>query len=96
MLILTFWEDPKIKNDPDDFDSILEIRLKSVKQIPELMAHMPAKCTMVSTEYSGNHLRRGKISTPDNPRRFKEIWRKGQPIPEAKSNKCPLCGQSTL
>jgi len=94
MLILTFWEDPKGGNvTGDDFDSILEVRLKSVKQIPELLAHMPRKCTMVSTEYSGNHTRNGKITTPNNPKRFKEIWRKGQSLPKAKDNKCPLCGR---
>lgn len=96
MLILTFWEDPRGGNlTGDDFDGIMEVRLKTVKQIPELLAHMPANCTMVSTEYSGNHYRRaGEISSPTNPRRFKEIWRKGQPLPIAKSAKCPMCGHS--
>ncbi len=95
MMILTFWEDPRGGNlTGDDFDGILEVRLKSVKQIPSLLAAMPAKTTMVSTEYSGNHYRRkGVISTPTNPRRFKEIWRKGQPLPQTKSTICPLCGK---
>jgi len=94
MIILTFWEDPRIKRTEDDFDSILEVRLKTVKQIPELLAHMPKNCTMVSTEYSGDHKVRGKITRPDNTRHFKEIWRKGQIIPKAKVSACPLCKQS--
>ncbi len=94
MMILTFWEDPRGGNlTGDDFDGILEVRLKSVKQIPELLAAMPKHCTMVSTEYSGNHTMRGKITCPTNPRRFKEIWRKGQQIPQAKSTVCPLCNK---
>jgi hypothetical protein len=94
MLILTFWEDPPNGNKTgDDFDGILEVRLKSVKEIPSLLAAMPKRCTMVSTEYSGTHLnRKGKVSSPQNPRRFKEIWRKGQPLPSVKDSKCPLCG----
>ncbi len=95
MLILTFWEDPRGGNlTGDDFDGLLEVRLKSVTQIPELLAHMPRRCTMVSTEYSGNHYNRGKLSCPTNPKRFKEIWRKGQPLPVAKDSKCPLCGST--
>jgi hypothetical protein len=91
-LILTYWEDPRIKNTPDDYEGILEVRLKSIKQIPELLAHMPSHCTMVSTEYSADHKNRGKISNPSNPRYFKEIWKKGQPLREKSSPKCPLCG----
>lgn len=90
-LILTYWEDPPIKNDPDDFDGILEIRLKSVKDIPNFIAARPTKCTMISTEHSGDHKKRGKLSNPQNPRYFKEIWRKGQPEPVVKIKKCPLC-----
>lgn len=93
MQILTFWEDPTNKKTPDDFEGILEVRLKTVKQIPELIAHMPKYCTMISLEYSGNHYNaKGQLSCPSNPRRFKELWRKGQPIPQAKSKSCPLCG----
>ncbi len=72
MMILTFWERPKYDNDPDSWDGILEVRLKSVKQIPELLAAMPANCEMVSTEYSGNHTMRGIVEfldehTHENP-----------------------------
>lgn len=99
-LILTFWERPRNwTNAPgteDDFDGILEIRLKSVKQIPELLAAMPKHCAMVSTEHSGDHRQRGKITNPQNPRYFKEIWRKGQPIPQIGIKKCPLCGCTTV
>ena len=92
-LMLTFWEYPKYGQDtPDDFDGILTVRLKTVKQIPDLIANMPANCKMISTEHSGDHRQRGKITCPTNPRRFKELWRFGQPIPEKKENKCPLCG----
>jgi hypothetical protein len=92
MIQLTFWEDPKIKRTEDDFDSILTVHLKSVKQIPELVAHMPKRCTMISTERSAAVKRKGRIINPGNPKYFKEIWRKGQPIPAATSKKCPLCG----
>lgn len=95
-VILTYWTYPKNgQNTPDDYDSILEVRIKSVKQILEFLAAMPKNCTMVSTEYSANHYRSaGKLSTPTNPRRFKEIWRKGQPFPVFTSmQKCPLCGK---
>lgn len=78
-MILTYWEDPLYKNTEDDFDEILEVRLKSVKEIPALIATKPAHCTMISTERTG-------------PKKyFKEIWRKGQPIPSFKPKVCPLC-----
>ena len=92
-LILTFWADPPHGNETgDDFDGILEVRLKTTKDIPNLLAHMPPNCTMVSREYSGDHMSRGKITDPNNTRHFKEIWRKGQPIPQVKDKACPLCG----
>lgn len=93
MLILTYWKDAPNRRTEDDFDGLLEVRLKTVKQIPELLAHMPGNCTMVSLEYSGPHKKNGKLTDPTNPRRFKYIWQKGQPIPMAKSLKCPLCGK---
>lgn len=93
MMILTFWSDPPNKNDPDDYESILEVRLKTVAEIPQLVAHRPTNCTMISTEYSGVHRnKKGQISSPTNDRRFKEIWRTGQASP-SKSKHCPLCGQ---
>lgn len=93
-LVLTYWEYPKNGqgNDSEAFEGILEVRLKSTRQIPELIAHMPPNCRMISTEYSGNHTRNGRITCKDNPRRFKELWRYPQPIPQPKVSKCPLCG----
>lgn len=92
-LILTYWEDSKSPDrTEDDFDGLLEIRLKSVKQLPALIASMPVATPMISIEYSGDHKRNGKISTPSNPRRFKELWRKGQSIPMFRPAQCPLCG----
>ena len=92
MIQLTFWGDPRIKSTEDDFDGILTVHLKTVKQIPELIAHMPKRCTMISTERSAAHKKNGKVVNPNNPTYFKEIWRKGQPIPAATTKKCPLCG----
>lgn len=92
-LILTFWEKcPHSPYDPDAFDCLLEVRLKSVKQIPELVARMPRGCAWITTEYSGDHRKAGKISCLTNPRRFKEIWALGQPLPQAQTKRCPLCG----
>lgn len=88
-IVLTYWEIPKYgQNTPDDFDGILEIRLKSVKQIPNLIAHMPPHCAMISTEHSAERTLKSGRKTNF----FKEIWRKGQPLPTVKSEKCPLCG----
>ena len=95
-LILTYWEDPPNKVIEDDFDGILEVTLKSVKQIPDLIAAKPSHCTMISLEYSGDHRKNGKISNPQNPHRFREIWRKSQPLPDYKPKKCPLCGHTKI
>lgn len=91
-LMLTFWGDPRKKNTEDDFDEIFTVRLKSVKQIPDLIASRPSHCTMISTEYSGDHKNRGKLTNPQNTRLFKEYWRKGQIYNTPKPPKCPLCG----
>lgn len=91
-LMLTFWEDPRIKRTEDDFDEILTVRLKSVKQIPDLIAAKPRRCTMISTEYSGDHKNRGKLTNPNNSRLFKELWRTGQTFKPATLECCPLCG----
>ncbi len=94
-LRITFWEDggnPGTRTE-DDFDELCSFNLKSVKQIPDLVAHMPRRCTMISTEYTGDHRRSGRLTNPTNPRWFKEVWRKGQPLPVAKSKTCPLCGR---
>lgn len=88
-IVLTFWEDPPNKRDPDDYDGIASVQLKSVKQIPELLAHMPEHCTMVSTEHSAARLLKNGRKTNF----FKMIWQKGQPIPKPMSRKCPLCGK---
>lgn len=92
MIQLTFWEDPKIKRTEDDFDGILTVHLKTVKQIPELIAHMPSHCTMISTERSADYKKNGRVINPNNPRYFKEIWRKGQQIPTVQIKKCTFCG----
>ncbi len=92
MIRLTYWEDPKIKNDPEDYDGIMSIAIKSVKQIQDLVAAMPARCAAVSTEYTGDHVVRGKVTKPENPRHFKFVWLKGDPLPKAKNAGCPLCG----
>jgi hypothetical protein len=91
--MLTYWEDPSYKNDPEDFDEILTIRLKSVKQIPDLIAARPSNCTMISTEYSGDHRKNGKITKPENSKRFKEYWRKGDIVALPRPKICPLCGK---
>jgi hypothetical protein len=93
-MMLTFWEDAPIKHTEDDFDEILTIRLKSVKQIPELIAKRPRHCTMISTEHTGNHVRqKGTKPNPLNPRSFIERWRKGQKVPVSLDKRCPLCGK---
>jgi hypothetical protein len=91
-LKLTYWEDAKLKRTPDDYDGIKEVYLRSVKQIPELVVMRPPNCTMISTEYSGNHTRNGKLSKHDNPRLFKIRWQKGQPVPTLNVRTCPVCG----
>lgn len=96
MLEFTYWETPKYGNPgPDDFDGILTIRLKSVKQIPELIAARPKNCTMISLERSAPVLKRDKSgpTNPGNPKHFKELWRKGQPIVPIQVKRCPLCGK---
>jgi len=88
MINLTYWEDPRIKLTEDDFDEILTVHLKTVKQIPDLIAHKPKNCTMISTEHSYERtLKNGKKTNF-----FKELWRVGQPVP-LKIGKCPLCGK---
>ncbi len=99
MIRLTFWEDPTYltkKNDPEDYDEIMGVAIKTVKQIPELLAHMPKNTAAVSTEYSGDHKVRGKISKPENPRHFKFIWKRGDPLPVAKNKCCPFCGRDEV
>ena len=96
MIEFTYWENGGGENrTEDDFDGILTIRLKTVKQIPELITHMPKNCTMISTERSAVVLKRDKSgpTNPDNPKHFKELWRKGQPIPQQIKKCCPLCGK---
>jgi hypothetical protein len=70
MIILTYWEDPPNKNDKDDYDGIKVIRLKSIKQIPELLKNKPNNCTMISTEHSAERtLKNGRKTNF-----FKVIW----------------------
>lgn len=95
MLQLTFWEDPKYgRNTEDDFDGIVTLYPKSVKLIPALIAGKPKNCTMISLERSSPVLKRDGSgpTNPLNPRHFKELWRKGQPLPQVKTERCPLCG----
>jgi hypothetical protein len=90
MIQLTYWEIPKYGRDTeDDFDGILTVHLKSVKQIPELIAARPKHCAMISTERSAEvKLKNGKTT-----KYFKEVWRKGDPIPAFQNKRCPLCNQ---
>jgi hypothetical protein len=85
MINLTYWQNPRIKRDPEDFDEIETIHLKSVKQIPDLLTNRPPHCTMISTEHSAE--RTLKNGTKTNF--FKEIWRG-----DAKKHFCPTCGHS--
>lgn len=89
-MILTYWEDPRSgKNDPEDYEGLFDLRLKSVKEIPQAIRQRPSKCTMISTQHTG-------FRTLKNGRKtnfFKQVWVKGQPIPLGKSCKCLLCGR---
>lgn len=88
MIILTYWYDPINKTDTEDFESITWVNLKSVKQIPELVANRPKNCTMISTERSAERL----LKTGRRTNYFKQIWRTGDGPIRAISSKCPLCG----
>lgn len=72
--IITWWADPQVKHNPDDYNEIEHIQIKSVVERDMLIANRPKNCTAISQEYSAPHRVRGKISCPDNPRRFKFIW----------------------
>lgn len=94
-ILLTYWEDPRIKHTEDDFDEICTIRIKTIQEIPSLITAKHPKCTMISTEHSSDRRKRnGEIINSLNPRCFIERWRKGQSIPESMNKHCPLCGCS--
>ena len=86
MIILTFWEDPIKKNTPDDYDELFHVRLKTVHQIPNLVAAKPPACTMISSEHSAFR----KLRNGSRTNFFKIVWEKGQPIPP-RGKVCPLC-----
>lgn len=57
---------------PADYDQIEIVRLKSVDEIPTLIANRPKTCTMISTEHSAfRTLKSGKRTNF-----FKIIWEK--------------------
>lgn len=85
-LVLTYWEEPRIKNSPDDFDGIKTIVLKTVKQIPPLIEARPKHCTMISVERSAARTLKSGEKVWD----FKEVWRGNASGPKVKS--CPHCG----
>ena len=95
-LQLTFWEDARVKDDPEDYDGIVTVHLKSVKQIPGLLARMPARTAAVSLERSAPVMKRDKSgpTNPLNPKHFKFIWKRGQEVPVmiGQPKKCPFCG----
>jgi hypothetical protein len=90
--ILTYWERPKNWNgqDEDAFEGIKEIRLKTVKQIPELLARKPKHCSMISVEHSSDRTLKSGRKTNF----FRELWRAGQPLPRPTSSICPCCNQA--
>lgn len=84
MIVLTYWQDPPNKKDPDDFDGIKEVRIKTVKEIPNLIKNRPLHCTMISTEHSAERkLRNGRMTNF-----FKVIWNGNVP-----DDICPTCGR---
>lgn len=70
MMELTYWKDAPNRSDPEDFDGIRSVRLRTVKQIPQLIADRPANCTMISTEHPPRKLKSGEKTIF-----FKEVWR---------------------
>ena len=74
-IVLTYWEDPWNKNDPEDFDGIKTVVVKTVKDIPSLIERRPAHCTMVSTERTGKK------------KYFKQVWRGDGTLRKV----CPRC-----
>jgi hypothetical protein len=74
MINLTWWKDPLIKREPEDYDEIETVHLKSIAEIPILILNKPRNCTMISTEHSS-------FRTLKNGRRtnfFKIIWERNQ------------------
>lgn len=74
-IILTWWEDPRVKNDPEDYDGIAQVHMKSVSEIPQLVHNRPKRCTAISTERSAFRTRKDGTKTND----FKFIWEKNPP-----------------
>lgn len=87
MIQLTYWEDPPNKKYPDDYDEIRTVHLKTVKQLPELIANRPANCTAISTERSASAKHNGKVIKAANPRYFKFIWEGTR----GRKTLCPHC-----
>lgn len=88
-IVLTYWERPKYGySDDEDYDGLFQVHLKSVKQIPALIAARPPRCVMISTEHSAERtLRNGRRTNF-----FKQIWKQGEPVPQVQVKRCPLCG----
>jgi hypothetical protein len=89
MMILTYWEDPKHKSTPDDYDALYQVRLSTVKQIPMLIAEKPNQCTMISTEHSSYRI----LKNGDRTNFFKIVWESGDPIMNTYTEiYCSSCG----
>jgi hypothetical protein len=79
--IITYWEKAPNARTTEDFDGLLEVRIKRTSEIPALLAMKPPKCAMISIERSGHR------------KDFRVIWREGEAIPEVEVRCCPLCKQ---
>lgn len=77
MYVITFWEDPKIKHDPSDYDEIETIRINSINEIRTLFFNKPKKCTFITLERTSETMRRDGSKT--NKYRVRPLWEKNNP-----------------
>lgn len=74
---ITYWEYPKVRRTPDDYDAIETIRMKSVAEVPILVINKPERCRMITLEHSSaRKLKNGKMTD------FQKIlWEYPNPVP---------------
>ena len=75
---ITYWEDSPNKIEPEDYDGIENIYIKSIDEIKDLLINKPKRCTFITLERTGT-LHTGRDGSKTDKYKVRPLWEKNNP-----------------
>lgn len=77
MYVITFWEDAKPKRNPEDYDEIETVRIKTVDEIRTLLWNRPKQCTFITLKRTETLHNNGRKKS--DKYKVRPLWEKNNP-----------------